>query len=102
MQTVTITARTGKGEDVKEFSGEFQKPDSLAEATELEGSEDRVLELYWQIKKISHQSSLRNPGSGESRKGKGKAAKNVYDKCISAGLEDAQAREISGYTGSDE
>ena len=65
MKKVTIKAYNGRGEN-KVFAGELEvnKPDTLKEATEIEGGdESKVLAAYWSSEVIAYQNQIRT-GSG--------------------------------------
>jgi len=94
MKKEIIQAFSGSG-DERSMVGEdnIDIPETLAEAIQLAGGEDKVLNAYVRQLKTDAKNRLRAVPTG------GKKAEEIYNKCIAAGLEDAKAREISGFTG---
>ena len=74
---------------------EVDWPESLKEAVKLDG-EETVLEYYWKGKKLAERSKL-YPRNSKPRKLV--KTEEVYRKLLAAGLDEAQAREISQYQG---
>lgn len=89
----TITARKGSGDNVEEFSTEVDMPENLAEAAEVWG-EDETFNLAKRNYVINVQANLRRPSEKKTI-----STKEVYDKLIASGMPEAQARDISKYSG---
>ena len=94
MRKETIQAFSGHGE-AKIMVGEevIEVGETLTEASELAGGDDKVLDSHNRQLLTDAKNRLRAAPTGGAR------AKSIYDKCCKAGCEEAQAREISGFTG---
>ena len=97
MKSITIKAKTGSGDDEKEFSCEQEMPEDLDEAISAYGS-DEVFKVWYGATVVRVQGNLRKPDVAKNTK-----TLDVYRKLIpmvdSGAMTDDQARDVSGYRG---
>ena len=95
MKSVSVKAKSGKGDSTKQFEENYEIPESIGEAVEHYGEEE-VYNCWFQQLIIRLQASLRRPEGTGGRVGAVK--KEIYEKMVAAGIDKDEAAVISGYT----
>ena len=97
MKDVTVEARTGSGDDQKEFTSIHSLPEDIEEAVTQYGSEE-VYKTWYGALVVRLQGNMRKPEGAKNTK-----TLDVYRKLRplidSGAMDDEQARDVSGYRG---
>lgn len=96
METVTITATQGKGEDKAEFSGEYEMPVDCEEMIESWG-EQKVFDLAKKGEIINIQANLRRPSDRKTT-----SCYETYKRLLEMDMSDEDARKASQYNGNED
>ncbi len=95
MKTVLVKAKSGKGDDAKDFQDNYDIPETIEEAVSHYGEEE-VYSCWFQQLIIRLQAGLRRP---EGTGGKvGAVKREIYQKMVDAGIDPSEAARISGHT----